>query len=85
MGNLHQTRRDIDKLYYDLYNQIDGSLNLVGYRDGSTLRNVHSKIDTEGKPTDKGTIDALFDYYHLTELYDRIIELEARVKELEDG
>lgn len=61
MGDEYQNRRDIDKIYDDLYSQITGSLNVLKFKENSPYRNISSK---EG---DIGTIDAIIDYYNLTE------------------
>ncbi len=58
----YQNRRDIDKIYDDLYDQINGSLNVLTFMEDSPYRNVASRDD--GK--DRGTIDAIIDYYDLT-------------------
>ena len=61
MGDEYQNRRDIDKIYDDLYSQINGSLNVLKFKEGSQYKNISSE---EG---DIGTIDAIIDYYGLTE------------------
>lgn len=61
MGDEYQNRRDIDKIYDDLYSQINGSLNVLKFKENSPYRNISSK---DG---DIGTIDAIIDYYGLTE------------------
>ena len=62
MGN-YQDRKDIDRLYDELYSQFDGSLNVVKFKDNSPYKNISYDMDGD----DMGTIDAILDYYGLTE------------------
>lgn len=63
MGDEYQNRRDIDKIYDDLYDQINGSLNVLKFDKDSEFKNISSKEDG----SDVGTIDAIINYYQLTE------------------
>lgn len=65
----YQNRRDIDKIYDDLYDQINGSLNVLTFMENSPYKNVASKEDG----SDRGTIDAIIDYYGLTNQYAPLI------------
>ena len=85
MGSQHQTRKDIDKLYTDLYNQ--GLLQTVLFKQNSTLQQIYYENED-----DKGTLDAILNYYQLITLADRVLELENkinllenRIEELENG
>ena len=62
MGN-YQDRKDIDRLYDELYSRDDGSLNVVKFKDDSPYKNI--SYDMDGN--DRGTIDAILNYYGLTD------------------
>lgn len=62
MGN-YQDRKDIDRLYDELYSRDDGSLNVLKFKDESPYKNI--SYDMDGN--DRGTIDAILNYYGLTE------------------
>lgn len=66
----YQVRKDIDRIYDDLYR--DNDLIVVTY-------------DENGELQELGSLDNVFEYYNLKNVNDRLIELENRVKELEDG
>ena len=65
MGS-YQDRKDIDNLYDELYDRTDGSLTVVRFIESSPYRSISS----DEYNSDKGTIDAIIDYYGVTEIRD---------------
>ena len=59
----YQNRRDIDRLYDDLYDY-QNKTKVVVFSKDSPYRNISSKI-VDGKENN-GTIDAILEYYGLT-------------------
>lgn len=57
----YQDRKDIDRLYDDLYDKTEGLPNVLTFEENSPYRNIQSKSDG----SDRGTIDALLNYYQL--------------------
>jgi len=67
MGDEYQNRRDIDRLYGEIYNQSDGTLNIVEFKNDSELKSL----------TDGYTIDDLFEYFRVEDTVkkDELIDL----------
>ena len=67
MGDEYQNRRDIDRLYGEIYNQSDGTLNIVEFEDDSPLKSLPNGY----------TIDDLFEYYRVNDTVkkDELIDL----------
>lgn len=61
MSDEYQLRKDIDRIYADLYQIDDNSVNVLTFRDRSKLKYL-------GNSDEIATIDDIFDYY---QLYDR--------------
>ena len=60
MSDEYQLRKDIDRIYADLYQIDDNSVNVLTFRDRSKLKYL-------GNSDEIATIDDLFDYYQLYE------------------
>ena len=74
MGDEYQNRRDIDKIYDDLYDT-SRSLNAVTFGKNSKYRDITS--DT--KATNDGTIDAIIEYFGLESLNQKFESVIDRI------
>lgn len=70
MGDEYQNRKDIDKIFDDLYDP-SRTLNVITFSDDSKYKNISSDIDNK----DIGTIDAIIKYFGLDELDNRFDSL----------
>lgn len=63
MSDEFQTRRDIDRLYDDVYETQNGNVRFVAFKENSEYREKYTDIENR---SDIGTIDAIIDSYNLT-------------------
>lgn len=71
MGDDYQVRKDIDKVLRDIYDYNEG-LKVPLFRENSPLKYIGVNQDDEGQLTDKGTLDAIFEYYGLLDVDEKL-------------
>ena len=81
MSDEYQLRRDVNQVMRDVYDIYDGTLNIVAFKENSSLKSISIKPDG----SDVGTLDAILEKYGLLELEAKVIALEERVRELEEA
>ena len=77
MSGEYQLRKDIDFLYSKIYDVERESLKVVVFEEDSPLQQIFTKTDEDNQPLDKGTLDAIFTYYYLTNIIDKIYPIGA--------
>ena len=74
MSDSYQLRKDIDKVLTDLYDYNEG-LRVPLFRENSHLRYIGVNKDSEGHLTDRGTIDAILEYYGLLNIDEKLVDI----------
>lgn len=83
MGDDYQLRKDIDKILRDIYSYNEG-LKVPLFKEGSPLKYISVQPD-EGEQTDAGTIDAILDYYELTDIGQKLFDYLRKSEEIPGG